>query len=252
MSREVQSSRSTSIISKIIKTALALILAAVFFLVFRTKTIEVTGNIHYSDEQIREYIETQTLSFNTLFMCVLNHNTVFEDNGFLESINVSLISPGEILVTVMEKDCAGYIYQDGKYCYFNVYGEVEVVAQNPEKPENYEVCYIPMIEGENISVSKAKTGASVSGINASTYVSMIEIGNFVTGKGNYPDKLIIDGDGNINVIIGDINAALGNSGDIEEKMIQLYAILPKTEGLKGVLHLEDFAKGDSRVVFDKE
>ena len=124
MSRGARYSRNTSGISKWVILIAAGIVIIVFAALFRVRNIEVAGNNHYSEAQVRSMVMGRPFSSNSVILCLTNHNRKVKDSSFVESINVEMKNPYSVVIHIYEKELAGYAFYDGTYRYFDPDGIV--------------------------------------------------------------------------------------------------------------------------------
>lgn len=75
----------------------AAVLAALAF-VFQLKTVVVRGNLHETPEEITEMILSRPVFGNTLLAKAFNTNRRIESDGFVEKLDVRILSPDTIRV----------------------------------------------------------------------------------------------------------------------------------------------------------
>ena len=100
----------------------ALILVSAFFYIkyaFTVKNVYVEGNVHYTDDEIKDFILKDKYDSNSLFLSYKYKNKEITDIPFVEAINVSVESKDTIKISVYEKTLAGYIDYLGKNGYFD-------------------------------------------------------------------------------------------------------------------------------------
>ena len=117
--------------------ALTLILAAT---VFQIRDIEVTGNSHYSAQEIIDKVITDNYTRNSLYLYFKYQYLDTEEIPFVDKIEVSLLSPGKVKLRVYEKSIVGYVNYMGANLYFDKDGIV--VESSSEITEG-----IPCISG---------------------------------------------------------------------------------------------------------
>ena len=102
---------------------LLLAVLAVVFL-FQAKTVTVYGNTRHTEEEIKEGLMNNILHKNTLYLqWEYRNGRVTDALPFLKSLKVSMKSPTEIEVQVVEKEPVGYL-DKGEYVYFDEDGVV--------------------------------------------------------------------------------------------------------------------------------
>ena len=102
--------------------AIVIFLLIVLFMVFqffRITEVEVQGNEHYTEQEMKELIMTERYDFNTLYFYWRVKNNKIEEIPFIDTIEVNVISRNKVSIKVYEKDIIGYIKHLGYYLYFD-------------------------------------------------------------------------------------------------------------------------------------
>ena len=76
---------------------------------YHVEVVYVDGNIHYSDEEIKEMIMGGVFGDNSLYLSHKYKNWEARNIPFIDAITVEGLSPGTIKITVYEKALAGYV-----------------------------------------------------------------------------------------------------------------------------------------------
>ena len=111
----------------IIIAVLLLILAGLYlYLVnaYRVTNVKVEGNLHYTEDEIKDMVMTGRYGNNSLYLSLKYRNKGVEDIPFIETMDVTILSPDSIRITVYEKALAGCIQYLGLYMYFDKDGTV--------------------------------------------------------------------------------------------------------------------------------
>ncbi len=110
------------LIALIVVLALLLLLAAAAFYILKNYKIEnvaVDGNIHYTDEEIMDIVMEGAFGDNSLYLSLKYKNKGVKDIPFVQRMDVEILSPDTIRITVYEKSLAGYVEYLGRYMYFD-------------------------------------------------------------------------------------------------------------------------------------
>ena len=248
MSRGARYSRNTSGISKWVILIAAGIVIIVFAALFRVRNIEVAGNDHYSEAQVRSMVMGRPFSSNSVILCLTNHNRKVKDSSFVESINVEMKNPYSVVIHIYEKELAGYAFYDGTYRYFDPDGIVVSIVTQPE--ESGADKYYPLVE--DLPIKSAKEGEKIANVPDDVIKEINNLRIHLSGREKIPDRVSYDPKYGIILSYGDFRAAMGTDPDVEEKIRQLYGILEKSEGLKGLLHLENYDRNTDEIIFKKD
>lgn len=210
---------------------------------YKVTEVEVTGNEHYSKEEIQEMIVKGGLSENSLFLALKYHNREISDVPFIESMSVEVVSSHSIKITVYEKALAGCVEYLGKYMYFDREGIVVESASEttPGIPQITGMSYGYIILYEKLPVENEEIFKEI--LSMTQLLEKYEID---------ADKIHFDKAGNMTLYFGEAKVALGTKENIDQKVMQLSHILPELEGKSGVLHMEDYEEGTKRVSFKPE
>ena len=249
---------------------LALVIMAFFALLilFRVKKVEVTGNVHYTDHEIRQMIMVGPMSNNTLLLSLFNRHPKIEGADFIDHISVEYIGRNDLRIRVSEKSTVGYLAFENAYWYFDENGIVRVRSAVPEKKPQAEgeeltaeevdsksddtpqdVYIIPYIEG--VLISDAQVGSVLAVADPSVFSTITSITGMINKNNIVPDRVAVMDDNTWTMTCGPITVLLGKDEHLEEKIEELAGILPEAQGLSGVLHLENFDGTQSRIIFDK-
>lgn len=109
------------------------------FLLFATfgcavDEMEVTGNYHETDEEVRELLGTGPFSNSSVMLCLFNRNRTVSGNTFVDTLKVDLDGLHKVKVNVREKNLIGCVEYQNRYWYFNRSGMV-LVESGPIVPE---------------------------------------------------------------------------------------------------------------------
>lgn len=226
---------------------LACILAGAAYVVldrYTVKTVYVEGNLHYTQQEIQDYVMQGPLSNNSLYLSLKYRNKGVENIPFVDVMDVDILSPDTIRITVYEKALAGYIQYMDSYMYFDRDGYV--VECSDVKTEG-----VPQITG--LSFEYMVLGEILPVEDPEVFNSIMDLTKLLDKYELQSDKIFFHSSGDITVYFGDIKAALGSaSSQLENKMMRLPQILPKLEGKKGTLRMENLTSDKTDVSFQIE
>lgn len=95
---------------------------------FNIETIQVTGNVHYTEEEIIQRVVGDEHWNNTLLLYLKNKIKPPEAIPFVQKVDVEFISRHVITITVYEKALAGCVEFMNEYMYFDKDGNKEIYA----------------------------------------------------------------------------------------------------------------------------
>lgn len=211
--------------------------------IYHIKTITVEGNLHYTNDQIIGMVMKNRLDQNSLYLSLKYRKKDIRGIPFIEKISVDILAPDEIKIVVYEKAVAGYIEYLGKYMYFDKDGII--VETSMEKTES-----VPEITGLNFDYIVLHEALPVE--NTDVFQSILDMTQLLEKYEIKTDKIYFDKDNQMVLYFEDIRVRLGDISNIDDKIIRLKSILPEIKGEEGILHMENFEKNSSNIIFNKD
>lgn len=224
--------------------AIAAVLAAVFLFIlqyFHVENIYVEGNLHYTSDEIIQMVTGQRFGDNSLYLALKYRDRGIQDIPFIQTMDVDVLSPDTIKITVYEKSVAGYVKYLDRYMYFDRDGIV--VEASVTKTEG-----IPEITG--IDFSQVVLYEALPVENQDIFREILSITQILSKYGLSADKIYFDDTGEMTLYFGDVRARLGSEDNMEEKVARLQQLLPSAEGKKGVFRLENYFGSGENVSFE--
>jgi cell division protein FtsQ len=224
---------------------LIILIGVMVFVVSRytVKTITVEGNTHYTNDEIIDMVMKSRLDHNSLYLSLKYRNKGVEGIPFVEKMSVDCVSPDTVKIIVYEKSVAGYVEYLGKYMYFDKDG---IVVESAEEPTEG----IPQVTGLNFDYVVLYEKLPVA--NDEIFQDILDITQLLTKYEISADKIYFDQDEEMTLYFEDIRVRLGDSSNIDDKIISLKAILPQLEGQKGVLRMENYDESVKSITFNKD
>lgn len=222
----------------------ALLLAVIVFLhgYFRVRTVRVEGNTRYTDEEIREMVLTGGWKDNTLAYRLMYGAKGITDLPFIERVDVDVLSHDTVRLIVYEKALAGYIEYLGQYMYFDREGIV--VESGKERLEG-----VPQVMGLRFGYVVLYDRLPVE--NENVFGLILSITQLLDKYHLSADRIFFDAGYRIFLYFDDIEAELGTSEYIDEKIEQLVHILPELEGRRGILRMKDYTPATRGITFEE-
>ena len=224
--------------------AIAAVLAAVFLFIlqyFHVENIYVEGNLHYTSDEIIQMVTGQRFGDNSLYLALKYRDRGIQDIPFIQTMDVDVLSPDTIKITVYEKSVAGYVKYLDRYMYFDRDGIV--VEASVTKTEG-----IPEITG--IDFSQVVLYEALPVENQDIFREILSITQILSKYGLSADKIYFDDAGEMTLYFGDVRVRLGSEENMEEKVGRLQQLLPSAEGKKGVFRLENYSGSGENVSFE--
>lgn len=232
--------RRNQILKRLVSSAAILAAVIFFLLLFQLREIQVKGTDFLTENEVREYIHKQGEDGNSLVLLLSTKLAEYPMPPTVENMEFHMVNPWTIKVKITEKEISGYTRDGEKYIYFDDEGLVLGITESAKEG-------ISMIEG--LDISNAEQGKKLKVKDPSVFKYIVQIQEVLARSSIVPDRILCDGE-NITLYFGSISAELG-SGDPQEKVAQLPAILPKLEGQSGVLHLEHYGELTETISFEK-
>lgn len=210
---------------------------------FTIDTVIVEGNVHYSDEEIQEMVLGGRLGRNSIYLSLKYHNKQMEDIPFVETMDVKILSPTSVKITVYEKSMAGFVEYMGQYFYFDKDGTV--VESSMVKTMG-----VPQIKG--LSFDHIVLLEKLPVEDDTIFNHILDISQLLEKYGISAQQIYFDKDYAITLYFDKCRIKLGNTDYIDEKIMKLKMILPDIEGKKGVLRMENYPSQSTDVTFELE
>ncbi len=209
------------------------------------ENVIVEGNSLYTREEIMDYVMQGTLGDNSLYLSLKYRNKDVGNLPFVDVMNVEVLSPSSILITVYEKALAGYIAYMDSYMYFDKDGYVVECVRTPD------IAGVPQIAG--LSFPYMVLGELLPVKNEAVFDSVMELTKLLTKYELKADKIFFHSSGEITLYFGDIRAAFGDDvSQLENKMMRLPKILPSLAGKKGILRMETLTQDHTDITFQMD
>lgn len=238
-----RSGRKTGIKILAVLIILAGLLAAGNLLLekYTIQTVYVEGNMHYTEEEIKGFVMDGALGNNSLYLSLKYRNKGVENIPFVDVMDVSVLTPDTIKITVYEKALAGYVKYMGTYMYFDKDGYVV-------ESSGVRTVGVPQITG--LSFDYVVLGEPLPVEDNSVFASILNITKMLNKYELISDKIYFHNSNDITVYFGDIKVALGNEPNkIEDKVMLLPDFLTRLAGKSGTLQMESYDEGSGKYTF---
>lgn len=223
--------------------AVVVLAAAVFFFTFfQVKTVEVIGNDHYTEDELKEKILKGSMTSNAILAPLFYSKNAAEELPYIESFNVRRSDRNKLIISVKEKSVVGCIPYLDSYVYFDSNG----YFVEGSKTRDTKVAFFDGIQPKKV-VMEEKLPIKETVLNTAVALSTIFAKNDMV-----PDHIMFDDSYEISLLYGDITVQLGKDEYLEDKMTRAIAILPQLEGQKGILHMENISRNSKTVTFEAE
>ncbi|MCI8692326.1 MAG: FtsQ-type POTRA domain-containing protein [Lachnospiraceae bacterium] len=219
--------------------------AGLYILNFYTiRTVYVEGNVHYSEEEIKSIVMDGFLGDNSLYLSMKYKRKGIEGIPFVDEMDVEILSPDTIRITVYEKALTGCIRYMDTYVYFDRDGYV--VESSAVRTVG-----VPQVMG--LKFEHIVTGDKIPVENEAVFNSILNITRMLQKYSLTADKIYFKDSGDITIYFQNIKVALGNnSATLEDKLMLLPDLLPRLEGKSGILQMQNYDGGGGKYIFKPE
>ena len=230
----------------ILTVLLLLLLFGAFFLVFRLKTVIVSGNLHNAPGEITELLLERPVLGNTILTALMNNGRKIEEAGFVDRLDVSILSRERIRVTVTERVFVGRIRKDDRWLYFDSAGRILA-----ESAEAFAGDGIPPVEGLPLTAeAEVMKQLPIANLKICSMLGMLRNRTEVQ-KEMIPDSVVFGEDGSMTLRYGDVSVLMGSGEKLEMRLKELSGVIRALRsGYRGTLHLETYDGSQSGLVFD--
>ena len=221
----------------------AVLLGAAYYVIhtYTVKTVYVEGNVHYTEEEIKSFVMDGPLGNNSLYLSMKYKNKGVENIPFVDIMDVSILAPDTVKITVYEKALAGYVKYLDTYMYFDKDGYV-VECSNVRTagvPQITGLTFDHMVLGELLPIENPEIFGTI--LNLTKLLNKYELS---------ADKIYFHTSGDITVYFGDVRVALGTDmAGLEDKIMLLPNFLKELEGKSGTLQMEKYDEGNGKFTF---
>ncbi|MCM1181124.1 MAG: cell division protein FtsQ/DivIB [Clostridium sp.] len=221
--------------------AVFLLILVVFLLTsFHIDDMEVTGNQHYSKEQIKDYVLSNGYVDNTILLMLKNKIHPPKDIPFIAKLDIEYVDAHKITVTVYEKALAGCVEYMNRYVYFDQDGYVLEISLT-------KLSDTPCITGMSFSSMELYEKLPID--DQKRFKLILKLTQLI-GKYNLNiDAIRFTTEDEVVLNYEDIRIELGDGSKLEEQMEDLAQMLEGLEGKKGTLYLQDFDPAVKRASF---
>ncbi len=211
---------------------------------FKIDTIQVTGNVHYTDDQIKQIVMDNDYIDNSLLLYWKRRMKPIEEIPFVEKLDIEYISRHVITITVYEKSIAGCIEYMNHYVYFDKDGIV--LETSAEKLSD-----IPCVSGMKFGHVVLYERLPIE--DEKRFSLILSMTQMITKYKLTVDDVRFTSNDEVILYCGGVKVLLGDGSNIEDKMVDLGSILSSLGDKNGTLDMKDFTreKGNASFRADK-
>ncbi len=221
---------------------IACILGGLLYLreTYTVQTVYVEGNVHYTEEEIRSIVMDGPLGDNSLYLSLKYKQKGVENIPFVDVMDVRILAPDTIKITVYEKALTGCIKYMDTYMYFDKDGYL--VENSGIRTEG-----VPQITG--LSFDYMVLGEQLPVQNEEIFEQILNITKLLSKYHLTTDKIHFQESGEITLYFDRIKVMLGKDSDsLEDKFMRLPEFLDNLQGKSGILQM-DSAESNGKYTF---
>jgi cell division protein FtsQ len=171
---------------------------------------------------------------NSLYLAMKYKNRSVENIPFLDAMDVTVLAPDTIKITVYEKALAGYVKYMNTYVYFDKDGYVV-------ESSSIRTAGIPQVTGLSFDYVVLGQPLPVKEEYKDVFGTILELTKLLNKYELSADRIYFHSDSEITLYFGDAKVALGSETDkLEDKIMCLPNMLPNLQGLSGTLQMETY------------
>lgn len=231
------------IILAVLLVVAAICFGAAYYLLteYKVENVYVEGNVHYTQEEIKNFVMNGRLGDNSLYLSFKYKNKDITDIPFVDVMNVDILSPDTIKITVYEKALAGYVSYMDNCMYFDKDGYVV-------ESSTIKTAGVPQITG--LTFDHVVLGEPLISGNTEIFNEILEVTKLLNKYSLSADKIYFHSSGEVTVYFGDVKVSLGAVDDTaEDKIMLLPVFLPDLEGKSGTLQMETYDDNGGKYTF---
>ena len=211
---------------------------------YTVSTVYVEGNVHYTEDEIKDIVMSGFLGDNSLYLSLKYRNKGIEGVPFVDTMDVKVLAPDTIKIIVYEKVLTGYVRFMDTYMYFDKDGYVV-------ESSSIRTAGVPQVTGLNFD--HVVIGQALPVEDKDIFNKILNVTKLLNKYELKADKLYFNRAGEVTVYFGEVKVALGSESlAMEDKLMLLPELLPSLEGKKGTLQMNTQSEGDGRYTFKPE
>ena len=211
---------------------------------YTVSTVYVEGNVHYTEDEIKDIVMSGFLGDNSLYLSLKYRNKGIEGVPFVDTMDVKVLAPDTIKIIVYEKVLTGYVRFMDTYMYFDKDGYVV-------ESSSIRTAGVPQVTG--LKFDHVVVGQALPVEDKDIFNKILNVTKLLNKYELKADKLYFNRAGEVTVYFGEVKVALGSESlAMEDKLMLLPELLPSREGKKGTLQMNTQSEGDGRYTFKPE
>lgn len=214
--------------------------------IYTVETVYVEGNMHYSEEEIKEIVMDGPLGLgnNSLYLSVKYRSKGVKNIPFVDVMDVNVLAPDTIKITVYEKVLTGYVKCLDSFMYFDKDGCVV-------ESSGIRTAGVPQITG--LEFDHIVLDQTLPVENQDIFNKILVLTKLLNKYSLVADRLHFNQSGEVVAYFGTVKVALGNdSARLEDKVMILPGLLEHLQGKKGILQMQTYDESGGKYIFKPE
>lgn len=207
---------------------------------YKITNVIVEGNHHYSNEEIIELVMSDKYSKNSILLAFKYRKKEIKNIPFVETMDVTVLSPNSVKITVYEKALAGYVEHLGRFLYFDKDGII--VESSTMKTDG-----IPLVSG--LQYGHVVLYEKLPVENTTIFNHILSITQLLNKYKLSADKIYFNGNYEMTLYFDEVRVSIGTLDNINEKIMKIQYILPELLGKSGILRMETYSPDNDNITF---
>ena len=180
-------------------TAVVLGAGAYMKTTYTVNTVYVEGNVHYTEDEIKEIVMSGALGSNSLYLSLKYKNRGIENVPFVDVMDVKILAPDTIKIIVYEKVLTGYVKYMDTYLYFDKDGYIV-------ESSGVRTVGVPQITG--LKFDHAVVGQQLPVEDRDIFNNILNVTKLLRKYELSSEKIYFSSSGDITVYFGQVKVAL--------------------------------------------
>ncbi len=218
-------------------------LITVFYYSFRIENIHIGESKYYTNDKLLEYFQEQSIYNNTILTYLDGRFGSHIQIPFIQKYNIVYVDKHTIRYELYDKSIIGCVPYMNEYVYFDKDGEVLEITSEYFKN-------VPLFEGVYFKEMKLYHKLSVN--NENIFNIILDVSQLISLYDIPVSRVILDSRLSVTLECDKIRVILGKKTKYDDTIAELDNVLPSLKGLSGELNLENFVKGQDRIIFKED
>ena len=223
----------------------AVLLSVTYYLLdyYRIENVYVDGNVHYTKEEIMDIVMEGPLGNNSLYLSFRYKDESITGVPFVAAMDVTILTPDSIRISVYEKTLTGYIEYLGRYIYFDSDGTVveSSLVRTMGIPEITGLKFDHVVVGKPLPVE-----------NNDVFEQILTVTQALSNCDLKAERIYFDAKENMTIYFGKIHVKFGDGNNLHEKITLLESLMPKFEGMTGTLDIQNYGPNVKTYTFQPD